>query len=131
MADTVAQPGLNFAAIQRAVMRGDVALAALVLGILAILLTPLPPWALDGLLALSITSSILVVLTALLIQRPLEFTAFPAVLLLPTLFRLALNVASTRLVLSHGHNGPDAAGQVIQAFGDFVMQGDFIIGVIV
>jgi flagellar biosynthesis protein FlhA len=123
--------GLTIAAIQRAVMRGDVALAGVVLGILTILLVPLPPFALDGLLAISITSSILVLLTALLIQKPLEFTAFPSVLLLTTLFRLALNVASTRLILSHGHNGHDAAGQVIKAFGEFVMQGDFVIGVVV
>ena len=126
-----AQPSLNFAVLQRAVMRGDVALAAIVLGILAILLAPLPAFMLDLLLALSITSSILVLLTALLIQKPLEFTAFPSVLLLTTLFRLALNVASTRLILSHGHDGKDAAGQVIAAFGQFVMQGDFVIGVVV
>ena len=115
----------------QAVMRGDVALAAGVLFILAILLVPLPAWMMDFLLAISITSSILILMTALMIQKPLEFTAFPAVLLLTTLFRLALNVASTRLILSHGHQGEEAAGQVINAFGEFVMEGNFVIGVIV
>ncbi len=117
--------------VRRGVMRGDVALAAIVLGVLAILLTPLPAIVMDMLLALSITVSILVLLTALLVQRPLEFTSFPAVLLLTTLFRLSLNVASTRLILTHGHGGDESAGQVIKAFGDFVMGGNFIIGVIV
>ncbi len=133
MADTALapRPAIDFAAIRNALLRGDVALAALVLGVLAILLTPVPAWALDFLLALSVTISILVLLTALFIKRPLEFTAFPTVLLLTTLFRLALNVASTRLILSHGHEGHDAAGQVIKAFGDFVMGGNFIIGVVV
>src|SRR5271169_1014215 len=95
-------PSFDFTALRRGVLRGDVALATVVLGVLSILLTPVPAWALDMLLALSITVSILVLLTALLIQKPLEFTSFPAVLLLTTLFRLALNVASTRLILSHG-----------------------------
>ena len=122
---------LDARSVLQAVMRGDVALAAIVLFILAILLVPLPAWAMDFLLAVSITSSILVLLTALLIKKPLEFTSFPALLLLTTLFRLALNVASTRLVLSHGHQGPDAAGDVINAFGEFVMQGNFVIGVVV
>jgi flagellar biosynthesis protein FlhA len=130
MAEAV-QQGLDFAAVRRSLMRGDVALAAIVLAVLSILLTPMPAMAMDMLLALSITISILVLLTALFIQRPLEFTAFPAVLLLTTLFRLSLNVASVRLILSHGHTGKDAAGKVIAAFGEFVMQGNFVIGVIV
>ncbi|NDC59422.1 MAG: EscV/YscV/HrcV family type III secretion system export apparatus protein, partial [Alphaproteobacteria bacterium] len=122
---------LDARSLLQAVMRGDIALAAIVLFILAILLLPLPAWSMDFLLALSITSSILILLTALMIKKPLEFTAFPAVLLLTTLFRLALNVASTRLILSHGHNGPAAAGDVINAFAEFVMEGNFVIGVIV
>jgi flagellar biosynthesis protein FlhA len=121
----------DFATVAKNALRGEVYLAAGVMFIIAILLVPLPPWLMDFLLAISITSSVLVLMTALLIKRPLEFTAFPTVLLLTTLFRLALNVASTRLILSHGHEGPDAAGQVINAFGEFVMQGNFIIGVIV
>jgi flagellar biosynthesis protein FlhA len=112
-------------------MQGEIYLGLGVLFILAILLVPLPAWFMDFLLALSITSSVLVLMTALFIKRPLEFTAFPAVLLLTTLYRLALNVASTRLILGHGHNGSEAAGQVIDAFGQFVMQGNFVIGVVV
>jgi flagellar biosynthesis protein FlhA len=126
----VAQP-LSFARLQNALMRGDVALGAGVIFMLAIMLMPMPAWMMDFLLALSITSSVLILMVALLVQKPLEFTAFPAVLLLSTLFRLALNVASTRLILSEGHQGEAAAGEVINAFGDFVMQGNFIIGVIV
>ena len=122
---------LSMDSFRRGLMRGDVALAALVLGVLAILLTPIPALGMDMLLAISIITSVLVLVTALLVQRPLEFTSFPAVLLLTTLFRLSLNVASTRLILTHGHNGDDSAGQVIKAFGDFVMGGNFIIGVIV
>jgi flagellar biosynthesis protein FlhA len=112
-------------------MRGEVIMGVGVIAILAILLVPLPSWTLDILLAFSVTSSVLVLMTALMIQKPLEFTSFPTVLLITTLFRLALNVASTRLILSEGHNGPDAAGQVINAFGGWVMGGNFIIGVIV
>jgi flagellar biosynthesis protein FlhA len=124
-------PGFGFADLRSMLMRSEIALAAVVLGILAIMLVPLPPLLLDLLLAVSITSSILVLLTALMIQKPLEFTSFPSVLLLCTLLRLALNIASTRLILSEGQNGHDAAGQVIAAFADFVMGGNFVIGVIV
>jgi flagellar biosynthesis protein FlhA len=129
-----AQPrrsGLTLGDLRGFVMRGEIALAAGVLGILAIMLVPLPAFLLDMLLALSIISSILVLMTALMIKRPLEFTIFPAVLLLTTLLRLALNIASTRLILSHGNEGEHAAGQVIAAFAQFVMGGDFVIGVIV
>src|SRR5690349_8603746 len=106
-----AQPqgqALTFADLQRVVMRGEIALAAGVLGILAIMLVPLPPFVLDMLLAISITASILVLMTALMIKKPLEFTAFPSVLLLTTLMRLALNIASTRLILSNGQSGEHA-----------------------
>jgi flagellar biosynthesis protein FlhA len=122
---------LNIGLVRSSVMRGDVALAVGVMFILAIMLVPMPAWMMDSLLAVSIVSSILVLMTALLIQKPLEFTTFPTLLLLTTMFRLALNVASTRLILSEGHNGPESAGQVINAFGDFVMGGEFVIGVVV
>lgn len=134
MSDVAAPPSsaaFSLARLRSALLRGEIALGSGVLAILAILLVPLPAWALDGLLALSVTSSVLVLMTALLIQKPLEFTSFPAVLLITTLFRLALNVASTRLILSQGHNGPEAAGDVINAFGNFVMGGNFVIGVVV
>lgn len=131
MAETLAPQSLSFARLGRALLRGEIALSVGVLGILAILLVPLPAFALDLLLAVSITSAVLVLMVSLLIQKPLEFNAFPAVLLITTLFRLALNVASTRLILSNGHKGVHAAGDVIEAFGQFVMGGNFVIGVVV
>ncbi len=113
------------------VARGEVGLALGIVGIVVLLILPIPPFMLDLLLTLSIGSSILILMTALLIKKPLEFTAFPTVLLVTTLYRLGLNLASTRLILSHGHEGPHGAGQVIKAFGDLMMGGNFIIGLIV
>ncbi len=111
--------------------RGEIALALGVVSILAVLILPLPSWLLDISLALSITLSVLILMVALFIQRPLEFSTFPTVLLIATMLRLSLNLASTRLVLGHGHEGSAAAGHVIEAFGSFVMSGNFVIGVIV
>ena len=111
--------------------RGDLALAFGVLTILVVLILPLPAIVLDLFLAISITVSILILMTALFIQAPLEFSAFPTVLLISTMLRLSLNMASTRLILSHGHEGTAAAGHVIEAFGNFVMSGNFVIGIIV
>ena len=82
-------------------------------------------------LAISIIFSVLILMTALFIQTPLEFSAFPTVLLIATMLRLALNLASTRLILAHGHDGTEAAGHVIEAFGNFVMRGNFVIGIVV
>ncbi len=107
------------------------ALALGVVGIVTLLILPLPAILLDLLLAISLTTAVLILMTALLINKPLEFTAFPSVLLATTLFRLGLDVASTRLVLTHGHEGGDPAGHVIQAFGALMMGGNFVIGVIV
>jgi flagellar biosynthesis protein FlhA len=111
--------------------RGDIALAVGVLTILVVLILPLPPLLLDFSLAISIIFSVLILMTALFIHTPLEFSAFPTVLLIATMLRLALNLASTRLILAHGHEGTDAAGHVIEAFGNFVMSGNFVIGIIV
>src|SRR5437016_10350216 len=111
--------------------RGDLALAFGVLTILVVLILPLPSLVLDLFLAISITVSILILMTSLFIQAPLEFSAFPTVLLISTMLRLSLNMASTRLILSHGHEGTAAAGHVIEAFGNFVMSGNFVIGIIV
>ncbi|MGC1825150.1 MAG: flagellar biosynthesis protein FlhA, partial [Pseudolabrys sp.] len=111
--------------------RGDLALAIGVLTILVVLILPLPPLLLDFSLAISIIFSVLILMTALFIHTPLEFSAFPTVLLIATMMRLALNLASTRLILAHGHEGTDAAGHVIEAFGNFVMSGNFVIGIIV
>jgi flagellar biosynthesis protein FlhA len=111
--------------------RGDIALALGILTILVVLILPLPSLVLDLFLAISITLSILILMTALFIQAPLEFSSFPTILLISTMLRLSLNLASTRLILSHGHEGTDAAGHVIEAFGGFVMGGNFVIGIIV
>ena len=111
--------------------RGDLALALGMIAILVVLILPVPRLLLDLLLALSITFSVLVLLTSLFIVRPLEFSSFPAVLLIATMLRLALNLASTRLILAEGHTGSAAAGHVIEAFGGFIMQGNFVIGLIV
>jgi flagellar biosynthesis protein FlhA len=111
--------------------RSDIALAVGMMAILLVLILPLPPLLLDFALAISITFSVLILMTSLFIQAPLEFSAFPTVLLISTMLRLSLNLASARLILSHGHEGTDAAGHVIQAFGNFVMGGNFVIGIIV
>jgi flagellar biosynthesis protein FlhA len=111
--------------------RGDIALAIGVMAILVVLILPLPAILLDFSLAISIILSVLILMTALFIHAPLEFSAFPTVLLIATMLRLALNLASTRLILAHGHEGTAAAGHVIEAFGNFVMSGNFVIGIIV
>src|SRR5690348_2901276 len=111
--------------------RGEVALAVGIVGIIVLLIVPIAPFFLDLLLACSITSAVLILMTSLLIKKPLEFTAFPTVLLMATLFRLGLNIASTRLILGHGHEGTDGAGHIIQAFGELMMHGNFVIGLIV
>ena len=126
--DAIPISGQRILAVLR---RGDIGLALVVVAILVVLILPLPRWLMDVSLAFSITFSVLILMTALFIKRPLEFNAFPTVLLLATMLRLSLNLASTRLILGHGHEGPHAAGQVIQAFGSFVMSGNFVIGIIV
>nr|WP_244314253.1 MULTISPECIES: flagellar biosynthesis protein FlhA [unclassified Pannonibacter] len=113
------------------IRKGDVGLAVGVMIILVMLIMPMPAILLDFFLAISIITSVMILMTGLFIQKPLEFSSFPTVLLISTMLRLALNLASTRLILSHGHEGTDAAGQVIQSFGNFVMGGNFVIGVIV
>ncbi len=111
--------------------RGDIALALGVVCILVVLILPMPGWLLDVALALSMTFSVLILMTALFISRPLDFSSFPTVLLIATMLRLSLNLASTRLILANGHEGTHAAGKVIEAFGGFVMSGNFVIGIIV
>jgi flagellar biosynthesis protein FlhA len=121
----------RLADISTMLRRSDIALALGMMTILVILIMPLPPFFLDFSLAISITFSILILMTSLFIQTPLEFSAFPTVLLISTMLRLSLNLASTRLILAHGHEGTAAAGHVIEAFGRFVMGGNFVIGIIV
>ncbi|PWC28247.1 flagellar biosynthesis protein FlhA [Teichococcus aestuarii] len=109
----------------------DIALAVGVVALVGIMLVPLPVMLLDFSLAVSVTASVLVLVVALMLRRPLDFTSFPTILLLTTLLRLALNIATTRMVLTHGHEGPQSAGGVIAAFGSFLMGGDVLIGFVV
>ncbi len=111
--------------------RKDLFAALILVGIVVGLILPMPSWMLDMMLALSITFSVLILMTSLFILRPLEFNSFPSILLIATLLRLSLNLASTRLILTYGHEGPDAAGNVIEAFAGFVMGDDFAIGLVV
>ncbi len=123
-------PGLT-AGLRRFAPGSDIGLAIGVVLLLSVLVVPLPTVLLDAGLAISITLSVLMLMVALLLVRPLDFTSFPTLLLLTTLLRLSLNVATTRLILSHGHEGPLAAGHVVAAFGGFLMGGDVIIGLII
>jgi len=118
------------APLERAKSR-DIAFAGGIVCILAILFLPIPAVLIDLGLALSIAFSVLILMVALWIQKPLEFSAFPTVLLIATLLRLALGIATTRLILAHGHEGVSAAGHVIYGFSQFVMSGDFVIGIVV
>ena len=102
-----------------------------VLVVLAMMMLPLPPFLLDVLFSFNIALSLVIVLAVIYVLRPLDFAAFPSVVLMATLLRLALNVASTRVVLLHGHAGPGAAGKVIEAFGEFVVGGNFAVGLVV
>ncbi|HXT80558.1 MAG TPA: flagellar biosynthesis protein FlhA [Acetobacteraceae bacterium] len=108
----------------------DIGLALGVVALLSVLILPLPTLLLDFGLAISITTAVLVLMVALFLSRPLDFTSFPTLLLLTTLLRLSLNVATTRLILSHGNEGKLAAGHVVAAFGGFLMGGDVVIGLI-
>ncbi len=112
-------------------IRSDVIFAFGIIAILVVLILPMPPWLLDAALALSLTFSVLILMTVLFIEKPLELSSFPTILLVATMIRLALNLASTRLILAHGHEGNSAAGHVIEAFGSFVMGDNFVIGIIV
>ena len=106
-------------------------LAMSVIGILLVMMVPLPTVVLDILLSLSIIISIVILLMSMYVLKPLDFSAFPSILLIVTLLRLALNVASSRLILMHGHEGTGAAGQVIKAFGTFVVGGNYVVGMII
>ncbi|HEU19541.1 MAG TPA: flagellar biosynthesis protein FlhA [Deltaproteobacteria bacterium] len=107
------------------------AMAIGLIGILLVMMIPLPSFILDMLLSFNITFTIVILLVSIYVLKPLDFSVFPSVLLIATLMRLSLNVASTRLILLHGNEGPGAAGQVIKAFGTFVVGGNFLIGLIV
>ncbi|TCK03891.1 flagellar biosynthesis protein FlhA [Phorcysia thermohydrogeniphila] len=109
----------------------DIIFVVLILAILASMILPIPPFFLDVLLTTSITFSLVILMATVYINHPLELSSFPSLLLLATLFRLSLNVATTRRILLHGHEGPDAAGSVIKAFGKFVVGGNYVVGIVV
>ena len=115
----------------RDMLRSGIGVPLGVLAVLAMLIMPLPPVALDVLFTFNIALSLVIVMAVFYVSRPLEFASFPTVLLLATLLRLALNVASTRIVLLQGHTGPHAAGKVIESFGNFVIGGNYAVGVVV
>lgn len=114
-----------------ALKRSGLGTPVLLAAMLSMMVLPLPPWALDILFTFNIALALVVLLVTVYAPRPLEFAVFPSVLLVATLLRLALNVASTRVVLLEGHTGTDAAGRVIQAFGEFVIGGDYAVGLVV
>ncbi|HCN45625.1 MAG TPA: flagellar biosynthesis protein FlhA [Pseudomonas sp.] len=111
--------------------RGNIGVPVLLLIMLAMMMLPIPPFLLDVFFTFNIALSIVVLLVCVYALRPLDFAAFPTILLVATLLRLALNVASTRVVLLHGHDGHAAAGKVIQAFGDVVIGGNYVVGIVV
>ncbi len=111
--------------------RSDLLIASAVMGILAVMILPVPPFFLDLFLSLSICLSIIILVTGIYVKKPLDFSVFPSILLLVTLYRLALEVASTRLILLNGSDGPDAAGTVIKSFGKFIVGGNSAVGFIV
>lgn len=111
--------------------RSYIGIPIMLLAILGMIILPLPTWLLDILFTFNIVLAVMVLLVSVTIKRPIDFSVFPTVLLLATLMRLTLNVASTRVVLIEGHLGGDAAGRVIQAFGEVVIAGNYVVGCVI
>ncbi|OIP35391.1 MAG: flagellar biosynthesis protein FlhA [Deltaproteobacteria bacterium CG2_30_66_27] len=111
--------------------RGDILVALSIIALLGVMLVPLPTFILDLFLSVSIALGVVILVISVYLKRPLDFSVFPSLLLMTTLFRLSLNIASTKLILLHGSDGPDAAGHVIQSFGNFVVGGNYVVGFIV
>ena len=109
----------------------EIVVAVSIIAILVVMVIPIPTFMLDLLLSFSITFSLIILLVAIFMLTPLEFSVFPSMLLVVTLIRLSLNVASTRIILLHGNEGPAAAGQVIQSFGSFVVGGNYVVGAVI
>ncbi|MHC1710658.1 MAG: flagellar biosynthesis protein FlhA [Solidesulfovibrio sp.] len=128
MAKTEGPVQFNYAQFTR---QGDIMLAAGVVVILFVMLVPVPPLFIDLMLTLSISISLVILITSMFMGSPLEFSIYPSLLLVTTMLRLSMNVASTRLILLHGDEGPSAAGHVIQAFGQFVVGGNYIVGCVI
>ena len=116
---------------QKFAKQGDILLAAGVVTILFVMLVPVPTLLLDFMLTISISLAMVVLVTTMFMNSPMEFSIFPSVLLVTTMLRLALNVATTRAILLYGNEGTDAAGSVIQSFGEFVVGGNYLIGVVI
>ncbi len=131
MEATGAQTLLSRVRIKELLQRSDILASLGLFGILMLMIIPLPPMLLDLCLSLNITIAILILIISLYTEKATEFSIFPSVLLITTLFRLSLNVASTRLILLHGNEGMDAAGSVIEAFGQFVVGGSYVVGLVI
>lgn len=131
MAENISSPSSTGQTIYASMMRSDTLLALAVFIILAFMLVPVPAFLIDFGLVISITFSVLILTTVLFIQKPLEFSTFPTILLISTVLRLGLNVASTRLILTEGHTGTGAAGHVIESFGNFIVGGSYLVGGVV
>src|SRR4030066_242555 len=129
MAATIAEPNRGLFLLLN--KNSDALLAFMAIGIIVVMIIPVPAIIMDILLSFSITMSIIIMLVSMYILKPLEFSVFPSILLISTLARLSLNVASTRLILLNGHEGTDAAGKVIKAFGNFVVGGNYAVGLVV
>ena len=111
--------------------KGNIVFISMVVGLILLMVLPIPTVFLDTLLALNLSIALTVLIVSLYMKRPLDFSSFPALLLMTTLFRLTLNIASTRLILIKGADGPEAAGQIINTFGNFVVGGNYVVGIIV
>ncbi len=111
--------------------REDVAVAIIMVSVIGVMLLPLPPFFLDILLSISVSLSLTILITSIYIRKPLDFSVMPTILLMATLYRLALNVATTRLILLNGSEGVESAGQVIKSFGNFVVGGNYAVGIII
>ncbi len=122
---------VNISKLLKILARSGLGVPIFLLVILGMMILPLPPFLLDVLFSFNISLSLVIILASVYAQRPLDFAVFPTVLLVATLMRLALNIASTRVVLLHGHQGSDAAGKVIEAFGHVVIGGNYAVGVVV
>ncbi len=128
---TAVAPANSVQSVLRSLNLADISVPVAVLGIVLAMIMPLPPFLLDILISSNITMSVIVLLVSLYIVKPVDFNVFPTTLLLMTLFRLALNISSARLILLNGNSGSSAAGEVIQAFGAFVVGGNYVIGVVI
>jgi len=127
----MSEPGTKLPSMLREVFVTGAGIPIVLLAMLAMVVLPLPPMMLDTLFTFNICLSLIIILAVMYVLRPLDLAAFPTVLLVATLLRLALNVASTRVVLLDGHTGTDAAGKVIEAFGEFVVGGNYAVGMVI